>query len=87
MQPLGGLTPGTTATGWAEMSASSWSVMWPREFIRSSTWLRRICAFSGLSIGSSFVGLCTSPASMAACGRVRSIAFTLKYFCAAAWMP
>jgi hypothetical protein len=33
------------------------------------------------------VGLCTSPASMAAWGRVRSTAFTLKYFCEAAWMP
>ena len=88
MQPFGGSAPSARpATGWAEISASSWSVMCPRVCIRCSTWLRRIGAFSGLVIGSSLVGLCTSPASMAAWGRVRSAAFTLKYFCAAAWMP
>ena len=87
MQPFGGSAPGATATGWAEMSASSCSVMCPRSCIRCSTWLRRVAAFSGLVIGSSFAGLCTRPASIAAWGRVRSTAFTLKYFCAAAWIP
>ena len=87
MQPFGGSAPSATATGWAEISASSWSVMCPRVCMRASTWLRRATAFSGLTIGSSLAGLCTRPASMAACGRVRSTAFTLKYFCAAAWMP
>ena len=87
MQPFAGSAPGTTATGCAVLSASSWSVMCPRVCIRCSTWLRRFAAFSGWVIGSSLAGLCTRPASVAACGSVRSAALTLKYFWAAAWMP
>jgi hypothetical protein len=86
-QPLGGGSEGVTATGWGKISFSSWSVMCPRACIRCSTWLRRWNAPSGFVIGSSFAGVCTRPASIAACGSVRSAAFTLKYRCAAAWMP
>jgi hypothetical protein len=66
MQPFGGSWPGATATGCAEISVSSCSVMCSRSYIRCRTWLRRVIAFSGLVIGSSFAGLCTRPASMAA---------------------
>ena len=86
-QPLGGGSVGTTATGCGVISASSASVTCPSSCIRASTWLRRSKAASGFPMGSSFAGVCTSPASMAAWGSVRSAAFTLKYRRAAAWMP
>jgi hypothetical protein len=55
--------------------------------MRCSTWSRRTTAPAGLAMGSSLAGVCTSPASMAACGRVRSAALTAKYRWAAAWTP
>jgi hypothetical protein len=87
MQPLGGACPGATCTGWPRNSSRWAAVMCPRLYIRCSTWSRRAVAFSGLVIGSSLAGLCTRPASIVACGSVRSAALTLKYVMAAAWMP
>ena len=54
--PFGGRPPSTVWMGLAEMSASSWSEMWPSSCIRLSTWLRRVWAASGCRIGSSSPG-------------------------------
>ena len=76
--PLGGGSVGCTTTGCAETSANCCEVMCPRSCIRCSTSLRRVRAFVGSLSGLSSAGDCTRPASMAACGSVRSAAFTPK---------
>ena len=80
---FGGFRPSGVA---AAASASAFGTR-PTSAIRARTVLRRVRAASGLRVGSNAVGCWTIPASNAACGRVRSRAWVLKYRLAAASTP